>query len=78
MSCIITGLTQPLCLTLIYNISNGKLVSSSVEYGSCSLSTEFDYDSKNLVIRVPFTGEGTLVFNNNFEVSCVTTNITQP
>ncbi|HDR8144685.1 TPA: hypothetical protein QC063_004997, partial [Bacillus cereus] len=49
MSCIITGLTQPLCLTLIYNISNGKLVSSSVEYGSCSLSTEFDYDSKNLV-----------------------------
>ncbi|MEC0036319.1 MULTISPECIES: hypothetical protein [Bacillus] len=78
MSCIITGLTQPLCLTLIYNISNGKLVFSSVEYGSRSLSTEFDYDSKNLVIRVPFTGESTLVFNNNFEASCVTTNITQP
>ena len=78
MSCIITGLTQPLCLTLIYNISNGKLVFSSVEYGSRSLSTEFDYDSKNLVIRVPFTGEGTLIFNDKFQASCVTTNLTQP
>ncbi|MBF7150878.1 MULTISPECIES: hypothetical protein [Bacillus cereus group] len=78
MTCTITGLTQSLCLTLIYNISNGKLISSSVDCGTCALSTEFDYDSKNLVIRVPFTGQGTLVFNDFFEASCVTTNITQP
>ena len=78
MSCIVTGLTQPLCLTLVYNVSSGILISSTVDCGSCTLETEFDYTSKNLVIRVPFTGEGTLVFNNNFEASCVTTNITQP
>ncbi|KAA0792444.1 hypothetical protein COM04_23015 [Bacillus wiedmannii] len=78
MSCIVTGLTQPLCLTLVYNVSSGILISSTVDCGSCALATEFDYTSKNLVIRVPFTGEGTLIFNDKFQASCVTTNLTQP
>ncbi len=78
MTCTITGLTQPLCLTLIYNISTGTLISSSVTCGECTLETEFDFNSHNLIIRVPFTGHGTLVFNDRFQASCVTTNITQP
>ncbi|PFN02250.1 hypothetical protein [Bacillus cereus] len=78
MTCTITGLTQPLCLTLIYNISSRTLISSSIDCGECTLETEFDFTSKNLVIKVPFTGQGTVVFSDNFQASCVTTNITQP
>ncbi|PFN06065.1 hypothetical protein [Bacillus cereus] len=78
MTCTVTGLIQPLYLTLIYNIPSRTLISSSVDCGEYALETEFDFTSKNLVIRVPFTGQGTVIFSDNFQASCVTTNITQP
>lgn len=78
MPCIRTGLLQPVCLTLIYNIYTGALIASSVECGECTLETEFDFDTKNLLIRVPFTVEGILTINDSFQASCVTKNVTQP
>ncbi|WP_369903083.1 hypothetical protein [Bacillus manliponensis] len=78
MPCIIPGLTQPVCLTLVYNISSGALISSSVDCGECAQEIGFDFVSKNLIIKVPFTVEGELTFNDRFQASCVTTNITQP
>lgn len=78
MPCVRNDLQQPVCLTLIYNVSSGALISSSVNCGVCTLSSSFDFETKNLVIRVPFTVEGILTINDNFQASCVTKNITQP
>lgn len=78
MPCIRSDLQQPVCLTIIYNVSTGALVDSSVECGVCNLETEFDFTTKNLVIRVPLTVHGILTINDHFQASCVTANITQP
>ncbi|PGZ18007.1 hypothetical protein COE46_07625 [Bacillus cereus] len=78
MPCVLPGLTRPICLTLVYNLSSGTLISSSVDCGECDQEIGFDYVSKNLVIKVPFTVKGALTFNNKFQTSCVITNITQP
>lgn len=61
--------TQPVCLTLVYNIFTGLLISSTVESNVCELSTEFDIESKNLTIRVPFVVEGTLNINDQFQAN---------
>ncbi|PFK46434.1 hypothetical protein COI93_04395 [Bacillus cereus] len=78
MPCVLPGLTRPICLTLVYNLSSGTLISSSVDCGECDQEIGFDYVSKNLVIKVPFTVKGALTFNNKFQASFVITNITQP
>jgi hypothetical protein len=76
LPCVRDDLLQPVCLTVIYNISSGALISSTVECGECDFSTDFDFESKNLVIRVPFIVEGILTINDSFQASCVTKNIT--
>lgn len=78
MPCNRTGLFQPVCLTIVYNIVTGALISSSVKCGECKLKSKFDFETKNLTIKVPLTVEGILTINDNFQASCVTKNITQP
>jgi hypothetical protein len=75
MPCVRDDLAQPVCLTLVYNIYSGALISSTVECGECVESTEFDFETKNLTIRVPFIVEGILTINDNFQASCVTKNV---
>ena len=67
MPCVRDDLKQPVCLTIVYNVSSGALISSTVECNWCALDTEFDFETKNLVIRVPFTVEGILTINDNFQ-----------
>ena len=35
MPCVLPGLTQPVCLTIVYNILSGTLISSSINCGEC-------------------------------------------
>ncbi|MED3912204.1 hypothetical protein P4597_24130 [Peribacillus simplex] len=76
MTCVVTDLFLPLCLTLTYNVSTATLISSSVDCGECQFEAEFDFETKNLVIKVPFIGEGILSFNDNFQASCITKDLT--
>lgn len=78
MPCIRPDLMQPVCLTLIYNVSTGAIIDSSVECGVCELQTDFNFTTKNLVIRVPLIVHGILTINDHFQASCVTANITLP
>ncbi|WP_237662782.1 hypothetical protein [Sutcliffiella horikoshii] len=78
MPCIRNDLAQPVCLTLIYNVFSGAIISSNVECNECALETDFDFETKNLTIRVPLITEGILTINDNFQASCVTKNITLP
>ncbi|HFK1510947.1 hypothetical protein [Bacillus paranthracis] len=78
MPCVLPGLTQPVCLTIVYNILSGTLISSSINCRECEQEIGFDYMSKNLTIKMPFTVEGSITFNDKFLASCITTNITQP
>lgn len=75
MPCVRDDLVQPVCLTIVYNIYSGALISSTLECGVCSHGTEFDFETKNLTIRVPFAVEGILTINDNFQASCVTKNV---
>lgn len=80
MPCRLTGLTQPVCLTLVYNLSNRMLVDSfidCVEEGrKCKLRAEIDPVNKNLTIRIPLTLEGEVTFGDNpFSSGCVTTGV---
>lgn len=75
MGCIRDDFSQSVCLTLVYNIYTGALISSTVENNECELSTEFDSESKNLTIRVPFTVEGILRINDHFQANYMTSNI---
>ncbi|CAM3890748.1 hypothetical protein GCM10009865_11710 [Aeromicrobium ponti] len=76
MPCVRSDLFQPVCLTVIYNVSTGALISSTVECGECDFKADFDFETKNLVLRVPFIVQGILTINDNFQASCVTKNIT--
>lgn len=73
MPCTIKGLTQPVCLTLIYNLSSGLLVNSSIGCGDCKLETSLDPINKNLTIKVPITIGGEVTFTDNLQSGCVTT-----
>lgn len=80
MPCTLTGLTQPVCLTLIYNLSSRVLLDSfidCVEEGKkCTLKAKIDPVNKNLTIRIPLTLEGEVTFTDNvFVSSCVTTGV---
>ncbi|MFE8701510.1 hypothetical protein ACFYKX_12975 [Cytobacillus sp. FJAT-54145] len=76
MPCILENLTQPVCLTLIYNLSSRILVDSFIDCGACKLETELDPVSRNLTIRVPLIVEGEVTFTDNpFVSGCVTTGV---
>jgi hypothetical protein len=77
MPCVRSDLLQPVCLTIIYNVSTSALISSTVQCGECDFEANFDFETKNLVIRIPFIVEGILTINDNFQASCVTKNITR-
>ena len=47
MTCVVTDLFLPLCLTLTYNVSTATLISSSVDCGECQFEAEFDFETKN-------------------------------
>jgi hypothetical protein len=77
MPCILTGLTQPVCLTIIYNISSQKLKESFIdcvgEGEECILEATFNPDNTDLTITVPLTLEGEVTFTDNpFQSFCVT------
>ncbi|MFB9759587.1 hypothetical protein [Ectobacillus funiculus] len=78
MPCNITNLTQPVCLTIVYNLSNGLLVNSYVSCGECKLETTLNPLNKNLTIKVPIILEGEVTFTDNFHSGCVTTGIRLP
>ncbi|ATP40802.1 hypothetical protein CSE16_12500 [Solibacillus sp. R5-41] len=75
MPCTLTDLTQPVCLTIIYNLSSRLLVDSFIDCGTCRLQTELDPVNKNLTIRVPIVLEGEVTFSDNLQSGCVTTGI---
>ncbi|URT72106.1 hypothetical protein [Cytobacillus firmus] len=80
MPCTLTDLTQPVCLTIIYNLSSRILVDSfisCVEEGKkCKLKVKLDPINKNLTIRIPLTLEGEVTFTDNpFQSGCVTTGV---
>ncbi|WP_417897790.1 hypothetical protein ABN702_16075 [Bacillus haimaensis] len=75
MPCVRDDLAQPVCLTVVYNIYTGALISTKVECGECVQGNEFDFETKNLTIRVPLLVEGILTINDNFQASCVTKNV---
>jgi hypothetical protein len=76
MPCNLTDLTQPVCLTLIYNLSSRLLVDSFIDCvdvdKKCKLRAELDPVNKNLTIRVPLTLEGEVTFADNLQSGCVT------
>lgn len=73
MPCTIEGLTQPICLTLIYNLSSRLLVDSFIECGDCELETSLDPITKDLTIKVPITIGGEVSINDSLQSGCVTT-----
>ncbi|MFJ1107163.1 hypothetical protein ACJTM1_29320 [Bacillus sp. GX] len=76
MPCTLKDLAQPVCLTIIYNLSNRTLVDSFIDCGECNLKTELDPVNKNLTIRVPLVLEGEVTFGDNpFQSGCVTTGV---
>lgn len=76
MPCTLENLTQPVCLTLIYNLSNRLLVDSFIECGACRLKTELDPVNRNLTIKIPLVVEGEVTFTDNpFQSGCVTTGV---
>ena len=80
MPCTITGLTQPVCLTLIYNLSSRILVDSFISCvdseKKCKQKVELDSFNKNLTITIPLTLEGQVTFGDNpFQSGCVTTGV---
>lgn len=81
MPCVIPGLTQNVCLTIIYNVSSQKLKDSFVqcvnsEQGeTCDLEVNYNPVNTDLTIRIPFTIEGELTFTDNFQAFCVTTGV---
>lgn len=75
MACTLSNLTQPVCLTLVYNLSSGVLLNSSISCGSCSLKTQLDPVNKNLIIKVPLVLEGEVTFTDTLQSGCVTTGI---
>ena len=75
MPCTLTDLTEPVCLTIIYNLSSRLLVDSFIDCGKCELGTELDPVNKNLTIRVPLVLEGEVTFTDNLQSGCVTTGI---
>lgn len=75
MVCSLKGLTQPVCLTIIYNLSSRLLVDSFIDCGSCEAEFELDPINKNLTIRVPIVLEGEVTFADNLQSGCVTTGI---
>ncbi|NKE03957.1 hypothetical protein [Mesobacillus selenatarsenatis] len=81
MPCVIPGLTQNVCLTIIYNVSSQKLKDSFVQCvnseqrETCDLEVNYNPVNTDLTIRVPFTIEGELTFTDNFQAFCVTTGV---
>ena len=75
MPCILSGLTQPVCLTIIYNLSSRLLVDSFIDCGECELKIKLDPVNKNLTIKVPITLEGEVTFADNLQSGCVTTGV---
>lgn len=79
MPCIITGLTAPVCLTIVYNLSNRIIIDSSIdcveEGKECELEAVLDSFNKNLTIKVPITLEGEVAFTDNTQSGCVTTGV---
>lgn len=75
MPCIRSGLTQPVCLTLIYNLSSRLLVDSYIDCGECKLKTKLDPVNNNLTIKVPLVLEGEVTFADNLQSGCVTTGV---
>ncbi|WHY58359.1 hypothetical protein [Peribacillus simplex] len=73
MTCTIKGLTQPICLTLIYNLSSRLLVDSFIDCGNCELGASLDPNNRNLTIKVPLTIGGEVTFTDNLQSGCVTT-----
>ncbi|MDM5235378.1 hypothetical protein QUF83_03955 [Bacillus cereus] len=73
MPCTIEGLNQPICLTLIYNLSSRLLVDSFIECGDCELETSLDPITKDLTIKVPITIGGEVSINDSLQSGCVTT-----
>ncbi|SYX81696.1 hypothetical protein [Paenibacillus alvei] len=79
MPCTITGLSQPVCLTITYNLSSRLLVDSSIdcvgEGKKCKLEAVLDSFNKNLTIKVPLTFEGEVSLADNIQSGCVTTGV---
>ncbi|AST89902.1 hypothetical protein BC6307_00720 [Sutcliffiella cohnii] len=79
MPCVRPGLTQNVCLTIIYNVSSQKLKDSfinCVNVGEvCNFEASYNPTNTDLTIRVPFTLEGEVTFTDNFQSFCVTTGI---
>lgn len=75
MPCVRSGLTQPVCLTLIYNLSSRLLVDSFIDCGGCPLQVQLNTDNNNLTIKVPLTLLGEVTFADNLQSGCVTTGI---
>lgn len=75
MACVKDDLVQPLCLTLVYNINSGELISSTVTCNTCNLGAEFNPVTNNLTLRVPFIAEGMLTINDTFQATYVTKNV---
>lgn len=80
MTCTLTGLTQPVCLTIIYNLSSRILVDSFISCvdreNKCEPSVELNPSNRNLTIRIPLTLEGQVTFGDNpFNSGCVTTGV---
>lgn len=79
MPCVIPGLTQDVCLTIIYYVSFQKVKDSFVDCVNtsegevCNLEVDFHPANTDLTIKVPFTLEGELTFTDNFQAFCVTT-----
>lgn len=71
----ITNLTQPSCLTIIYNLSSRLLVDSFIDCGGCKLETELNPTTKDLTIRVPIVLQGQVTFADNLQSGCVTTGV---
>lgn len=82
MPCILTDLTQPVCLTIIYNLSSRLLVDSFISCieheRQCRLETSLDPVSRNLTIKVPLILDGEVTFADNLQSGCVTTGVRLP
>ncbi|MGG1368281.1 hypothetical protein ABE322_21080 [Priestia megaterium] len=80
MPCRRTGLTQPVCLTLVYNLSSRLLVDSFIDCVDdgkrCKIGVKIDPVNKNLTVRIPLTLEGEVTFADNpFQSGCITTGV---
>lgn len=72
------SVSVPVCLTQVFNVVTGALVSQSVACNSCPASASFDPATNQLTINTPLTYDYSITINDNLSQTAALGSITSP